>query len=401
MEKLLFNNKKTIGKNLYYCAFVYAITLSFLLASNYVPLISEKGIHRLLYLAVAIILIKIYGIDQYKLKEYVYISIVLLLAVISWRLVRNINILLYVSFILGAKNIEFRNIIKLFFGTVCILLVGTVLISQANIVKDFVYIRDGFHRHSLGISYPTDTAAYIFYLLLAYYYLKFKKLTWRSYVAVFLLDIVIYELTQARNSFILILLTIPVIWIAQRASQKHLVSRGIASFYWAVVPLTAYCTVLLAWLYNGGNKFFKIMDHALSGRLSLSHQAIKKYGFSLFGHHITENGWGGAKGLKNFHNPGFSYFYIDSSYIRLVVIYGVIIGVLIVISMTVIAYRSTLRREYVLAAIIMLISLHCVVEQHLIDFNYNPFLLALLATLPSEIGNTVRNSGGNFNNEKG
>lgn len=394
MDKLLFGNKKVIGERLYYCTFIYAVVLSFLLASNYVPLISEKLIHRLLYIAVAALLAKIYALDGFNLKEIVGTTCVLFVAAISWRLVRNINILLYISFIFAARNVDFQKLIRLFFGTVGILLMGTILISQADIVKDFVYVRDGFHRHSLGIGYPTDTAAYVFYLLLAYYYLAFKNLTWRSYITIFLLDVGLYELTQARNSFLLILLTIPVIWVAKRASQGHLVERGVASFYWVIVPLTAYCTVFLSWLYNDNNKLFRILDHILSGRLSLSHQAIDKYGFSIFGHHIVENGWGGSKGLKNFHNPSFSYFYIDSSYVRLAVIYGLLIGILIVIFMTIIAYQSTLRREYILAAIIMMVSLHCVIEQHLIDFNYNPFILALFATLPSKKGNTLIKPGG-------
>lgn len=380
MGKEIFNNKIIIGERLYYCTFIYAIILTFLLSSDYVPLIPEKGIHRLLYIAVALLIFKIYALDKFELKRVLCKSAILLLAVISWRLVRNINILLYISFIMGADNVKFRQIIKLFFGTVCILLVGTILISQASIIKDFIYVRDKFHRHSLGIGYPTDMAAYVFYLLLAYYYLAFKRLTWRSYILVVLLDVIVYELTQARNSFILILLTIPVIYIARRAQQKHLISRGIASFYWVVVPLTAYSTLLLSWLYKNNSRVFRILDHTLSGRLSLSHQALQKYGFSILGQHVVENGWGGSKGLKNFNRPGFSYFYIDSSYVRLAIIYGLLLGILIVTFMTIIAYRSTLRREYVLAAIIMLISLHCVVEQHLMDLNYNPFLLALFAS---------------------
>lgn len=399
MEITFFKNQDVIGKRLYYCDFVYSIILTFLLASNYVPLISEKGIHRFLYLAVAVLIFKIYVLDKYDLREFICKSIVLLLAVISWRLVRNIDILLYVSFILGAKNVNFRGIVKLFLGTVGILLAGTVLISQASIVKDFVYVRDHFHRHSLGIGYPTDTAAYVFYLLLAYYYLKFRRITWRTYLVVFFLDLLVYKFTQARNSFILILLTIPVIWIAQRAYQGKKISRGVASFYWMIIPLTAYCTLLLSWLYKGSSRIFGILNRALSGRLSLSHQALQKYGISILGQHITENGWGGSKGLKNFYKPGASYFYIDSSYIRLAVIYGILLGILIIILMTIIAYRSTLHREFILAAIIMLISLHSIVEQHLIDFSYNPFLFAFIAMSTINNKKTIHKDGGKQSDE--
>lgn len=400
MKVSLFNNQEGIGKRLYYCTFVYASILSFLLASNYVPMISSKGIHWFIYLAVVALFVKIYALDHYSLKEIIGKSLVLLLAIISWRLARNIDVLLYVSFILGAKNVNFRELIKLFFVTIGILLAGTVIISQANVVKDAIYIRDDFHRHSLGIGYPTDTGAYVFYLLLAYYYLFFKSLTWRSYAAIAFLDVLLYEATQARNSCVLILLTIPVIWIAQRASAGKLISRGIASFYWMIVPLAAYMTLLLAWLYRR-NRPFKILDIALSGRLGLSHKALSKYGISLFGQHVHENGWGGVKGVKNFYKPNFSYFYIDSSYMRLAIIYGLILGILLIACMTIIAYRSTLKREFALAAIIMLVSLHCIVEQHLLDISYDPFLLALLATVPTFNNDkkVINKSGGNHDSK--
>ncbi|WP_283576513.1 hypothetical protein [Limosilactobacillus oris] len=395
----LFDNKVAIGRKIYYCTFIYAVVLSFLQESNYAPLSSGNLIRRLLYIAIALLLVKIYAIDEYKLKDISLKTSIIVLAIISWRLSRSVNILLYIVFILGAKNIDFRRIVQLFFGTVCILLVGTIIISQANIVTDYIYIRNGHYRHSLGISYPTDTAAYVFYLVLAYYYLAFERISWKSYIVIIAIDCFIYELTQARNTFVLILLTIPFIIVAQRANGGYLVSRGIASFYWMFVPLAAYLTVFFAWLYDRSNKLFAVVNHILSGRLELSHQAINKYGFSLLGQHIKEHGWGGVKGFKNFNKSNFSYFYLDSSYIRLAVIYGVIIGILIVVFMTIIAYRSVAHRHFALAAIIMFVSIHCIVEQHLLDFNYDPFLLALLAAFPDNV-KCIHASGGNYEKKR-
>ncbi|MCH3910264.1 MAG: hypothetical protein LKE20_08640 [Limosilactobacillus oris] len=394
MGKSLFDNKLDIGRGIFYCSFICAVVLSFILGSNYVPLISGKVVHWMLYIVIATVLVKIYAIDENSLKDTCLKTAIILVAVVSWRLVKNVNVLLYIVFILGAKDIDFRKIVQLFFGVIGILLVGTIIISQASIVTDYIYIRDGHDRHSLGISYPTDMAAYVFYLLLAYYYLAFDKITWKSYLGVIVIDFIVYELTQARNTAILIMVTIPVILIAKRASRGYLVSRGIASFYWMITPLAAYCTALLAYLYNKNSRLLVLANRALSGRLELSHRAIDKYGFSLFGQHVKENGWGGVKGFKNFHNPNFSYFYIDSSYMRLAVIYGMVIAIIIITFMTIIAYRSTARREFTLAAIIMLVSIHCIVEQHLLDLNYDPFLLALFASFPNNL-KSIHIPGGN------
>ena len=382
MGTLTSNQRVIVGKRLYYCTFVYAVVLSFLISSNFNPILSSKALHRFLYLAVLLLAVKIFGIDQVDRKEWLTKAAIYLLALISWRLAKNVDLLLYISLILAAKQVDFRQLVKLYFGTVGILLLGTVLISLANIIRDVVYIRDGFHRHSLGIIYPTDMAAYVFYLILAYYYLMFDSLTWRSFTIITLLDIAVYWQTQARNSFILILFTIPVIWVAQRAYRGKKVSRAIASYYWMVAPLLAYGTLLLSWLYTSSNGLLRAVNKLLSNRLLLSNQAIDKYGVTLFGQHLVEHGYGGIAGLKQFYNPQAKYFYLDSSYVRLAVIYGLIIGVLLVVFMTVIAYRSTSRHEFILAAVILLISIHCIVEQHLFDISYDPFLISLIAVSP-------------------
>lgn len=74
-----------------------------------------------------------------------------------------------------------------------------------------------------------------------------------------------------------------------------------------------------------------------------------------------------------------NYFFIDSSFIRLAIIYGLVIGVFVIIVMLLIGMRSISTRGFCLAAIILLLGISCMVEQHLLDISYNPFLIALLA----------------------
>ena len=47
--------------------------------------------------------------------------------------------------------------------------------------------------------------------------------------------------------------------------------------------------------------------------------------------------------------------------------------------MLLIGMRSISTRGFCLAAIILLLGISCMVEQHLLDISYNPFLIALLA----------------------
>ena len=75
-----------------------------------------------------------------------------------------------------------------------------------------------------------------------------------------------------------------------------------------------------------------------------------------------------------------NYFFIDSSYIRMFLLWGLLAFILIIVYMTYIAMRSIFRRTFVLAAIILIASLNFMFEPDIIKIIYDPFLLALFAT---------------------
>lgn len=380
-------DREYIGKYLYYTSFIIAIFLSFIATTSFAPIISPNLMNRLSYLVEGLLLLKIYFLDSFSLKQFSLKSVILLIALISWRQTLYVGLLLFVTFILAAKGIDFRNLIKLYFSIDCILLVYMIVMSQTGIVSDMVYRRHGFARHSLGLNYPTDLAAHVFYLVLAYIYLNFRKLNIISYFGFIITSVIVYLLTQARTDAALIILSIPIIFIAQKAFTGSKPHKIIASFYWTIPILSAYLAVFASYFYDSSNKFLRLLNKLISTRLELSKKAIDHNGFTFFGQRVVEHGWGGEVGH---HFPqSFHYFYIDSSYIRLVVIYGIVIGVVILAVMTIIAFTSTKKQGYCLAAIILLIAIHSIIEQHLFEISFNPFLFALLSNnvyLSSNLG---------------
>ena len=377
-----FQNVTISGRKIYYFAFLYYYVISFLRFTTFTPVISINLLSRLSYLAVLLLLVKIYVFDELKLKKLLVYSIIILLAFISWRHTQAVDILAYTLFVLGAKGVDFRVIINYFFKIGIIMLLLTIIYSQIGVIRDSVYIRDHFSRHSLGINYPTDFAAHVCSLIFAYFYLYFKQVSWRSYLSIIVISIALYLLTQARLDVIVSLLTIPVMVIAKRAYAGKALSRDIASFYWIAAPVLSYVTVISAIFYNSNNYIFQIANKLVSKRLEISHLAFNKYGISLFGKRVIEHGFGGNQGFKQFYRSGMEagYFYIDSSFIRLAIIYGLIMMLFVIIVMTLIVMRSTGVHGYCLAGIMLLLTFNCIIEQHILDISYNPFLIALLAS---------------------
>ena len=73
------------------------------------------------------------------------------------------------------------------------------------------------------------------------------------------------------------------------------------------------------------------------------------------------------------------YFYIDCSYIKMLVCYGLVVSILIWIAYTLLGHRAIRANEIYLIWVIGVIGLHCTMEHHLMEIAYNPFLLAVFA----------------------
>lgn len=285
-----------------------------------------------------------------------------------------------VAYILAAKNVNFDKIVKRYFDVNFIMLIGVSLYSLLGIIRNLNFERNGIIRQSLGIDYPTDLAAYILYMTLAYCFLKYDHLKWYHYGAIVLLSFGLNLVTNARLDVYALLLAIVILIIAKRAQNpKNLVSRISISYFWALSLILPYAYFLLTYYYDPQNSIFQKLNDLLSGRLLYGHVALTKYGITLFGQHVVEQGWGGVHGLHVFKTAQFKYFFIDSTFIRLFVIYGAVLGTFIIAILVIISFRETLRRNYVFPAIVLIITISSLIDQHLLEITFNPFLLAFLA----------------------
>ena len=372
-------NLELDGQILYEVAFAFYFVIAFLQTSTYTSYFPGNLLHQIAFIPLAIVLFKIIFFDSNTVKKITVNLLFLAILFITWRTSGEFILFPMGIFILGARNVDFKKIIYLYLVLGTILLSFIFFTSLIGLTKNLIFHR-GIHtlRRAFGIIYPTDFAAHILYLVLAYCYLYFNKLSWKSYTVFVLLAIFLIKFCDARLNAYALILVIPVMMIGQRAQKGYIVSRAIAIFYWVLPVLAAYITVLLSYLYAPSHQLLEKMNGLLSGRLFYSHEAIKKYGFSLLGQHIHENGYGAADGIKK-TIIGNNYFYIDSAFVRLVIISGIIMALLIVITMTIISYRSIQRANFALASIIVIITISAVVEQRLLDFGYNPFLIAIFA----------------------
>lgn len=376
-------NYQMKGSQIYFLAFIIYFLPTFLIDTTFSVTFGDHWLRLLSYISLPMLLFKILILDGWKKKQLFLIFVVLVIGLISWRVAQDSQLLMIIPFVIGAKNVRLRDIMSWYVYLCGTLMLSVAVFSLLGIIPHLIFYSDTRPtRYSLGMNYPSEIAAHSLYLMLAYCYLRFGKLKWFDYLIILVNGVACMLITNTRLDFIATVIVIPIMIIAQRAFKGYRWSQAFASFWWMAVPILSLVTIFSSYFFNPSNPIFYKANSLASGRLALGYEAFHKCQVSLFGNNIVERSFVGTKGLKlarGVNEVGKQYFYIDSSYMRMLLLWGVLMFILIVFCLTFIAIRSTVHRTFIMSAIILVASLNFMFEPNIIKIIYDPFLLALLA----------------------
>lgn len=382
--KQIFNYQIS-GSQIYLATLAVYLVFAFLQNTTFEDYIGGHFYNIISYLAFGVLILKIVFYDHYHLIANLFIISGFLFSIIVWRNSGANLILVMIAFILAAKNISFDDIVKTYFNVNFWLLVVVIACSLLGVINNLSFVAQGRGtRYALGVIYPTDFAARILYLMLADAYLNFRNLNTTRYLVYALIALACKQVTDARLNFYCMLLLIIVSAIAQVAEQnyqlqQHDWTNSIVYTYWTFTPILSAIAIFGTYFYDPTNNIYSKIDGMLSGRLTFGSMALQRYSVNLFGTKIKEHGYG--NNMKLFHQGINSYFFIDSSYMRLLIIFGLIALVVFIGISMFISIKNTLYGYYALPTILLIVAFSSVVEQHFMELTYNPFLLAFISTI--------------------
>ncbi len=390
---MTLRSKITLDKKMVFLiGFSLYLIQSFLQTTMYIKVIPSTIFRLIRLVSIALVMMKIMT-DKYSINQLAIIFITLIL--FGFSLIESTySILLeYTILIIGAKDISFNRIVKVFFKVELILLIITIISSNIGIIEDLVYIRskNNKYRHSFGVGYPTDFVAHIFFLCLAYVYIKGKNIKWYNNIIICLIAIVTYYFCDTRLDSILIF----VITIISLLYKYNKINFKNVFVKYGLVFAFLICEVVSIYLsinYDSTNEVYVQMNKLLSSRLRIGNMMYNDYGVNLFGQYIDDHGAGGSVVFQY-----DEYNYIDCSYLRILLKYGLLISIIITIINIFMAKKLYKTQNYYLLLLSLLISVNSMIAQHYIDFSYNFLLLVYLSKLDDNI-NTISES--KDNNEK-
>lgn len=371
-----FYQIKQQRSNLYLACLAAFICLMTIKLSYFVPtVLTMRTIYFFVKCLAAIITLKFIILDDFSAKIKLLVTGIIIIFYFLAKKSLDSNIFYYAVLLIGAADVDFDKILKTYLLTVSISVFFILFSCLTQMIPEQIVARSSqlhISRLSLGFLTPTDLAARCFYLMAAYY--AWRELLLKNWekVVFLLFTLLIFTLTNARLDLLMMLL----LWfIGFKPSWfKNLITklefRGLA----ILTAIYICLNVSLAYFYDPYNSWFRILDRLLSSRLSLGNIALHQHGVPWFGQYVAEHSNGGLRVPTN-------YFYVDSSYIRLLVISGVIITIIVLTIIFYLLWKFCQTKSYGLLAFLLLTLLSSAIDQHLVEVSYNIVLLAAFATV--------------------
>lgn len=283
-------------------------------------------------------------------------------------------------FAVGARGVPFRKIVKTYLAATLPLLLVTMALSLSGAIENLVYLRRGVERYAFGICYPTDFCAHVFFLTACAVWLRAGKQRWIEIAMLPALAAFCMVFCEARNTVLcLCLLTAGLVYCKLRRSfaakkgREYRMNGAVSALLAAAAPLLAAGMIALTLAYTPDSPWMQKLDAVFATRLSLGREAFDSYPVPMLAQLVY------MRGLGSTHEYEGAYFWLDSSYINVLLRLGLPVLLLALGVLVYCALRQRKLGAWERLGLLAVIALQCTVEHHLIELAYHPFLLLALA----------------------
>ena len=290
------------------------------------------------------------------------------------------GIITIICFIISAYGIPMGKIVKVYASISLAIIVITVISAWTGIVEDITWtvnwnnlVRSA-QRHGMGFIYPTDFVSCVFYCLSAWLYLG-QKHAFRLYRLLIIIGIAVltycYCLTRLDSGCILIL---GLVYIYLCKNRGKMISKWAQMICLLSVPLCACISIWATCAYDASVPGWAHLNSVLSNRLYYGQLGIERYGFSMFGQDVVMRGLS----VLSADNQA-EYFYLDCSYINILLRYGFVCLVMVCCMFVYQGIRSVKANNQAALILVSVVAINSIVGQHLFDGFSNIFAFTVLA----------------------
>ena len=371
-------NNRFISEKIYlFTLFIWVVVASLVTTTYFVRLDGFLSLYRLLlYFTIIMLLIK--ELMNFPKTLYYFrfhwqqLLIVTAFFIAMFIVAKNrdglldINVLLLVF---SARDIDFRKLLGTFSVATFLVLCLTIYASQKGMIANMFMNADGGYRFSLGFNYVSFASQRLFFALCTYLMFRGKRISYPELLVLLLATIYMYQQTSTSSPFYLSILILTYALLSIKIFKKEFIignfwSKALAQYGFIV----ALAVILYFCFYSSGN-LFHLVDQFTHNRLRLSVDGFRNFGVSWLGQPIS------FTTLDMFGNFTSNYNYIDSSFVQLLVIDGLIVSAFMLFALTkVMKYFISIQKDIVLACLGIMI-IHGMFDPQMLVLRYSPLIL--------------------------
>lgn len=319
--------------------------------------------HVVEYIVLFLLLIQCVFYQQYSWRQLICLAVLavpILPASIVSKDLRFATLLLLIA---ASKNTEFDEIVRCTYYMLLCMIPLIILLCFMGVLPDHTtsaLYRGVKTRYSLGFSLPNRLGFRIFQLFSCHFYLRRKDFRFRDWIYGIAAILFIYLVPNFLTSCYCIGLLLALA-LVDRMMEKYGVRM--LSFYRNALIFIALLSngmsLFLTW--NGAKHgIWAYVDGWISYRFSFCHEALLKYGISLFGKNIA----------------GSSDMLLDNGYVTILLRFGVAVYLFISISLLIQLVYSK-KRDSALFLLLVVLAVDGISQEIIFRASYNVFLLAL------------------------
>ena len=374
----IVTNNRFISERIYlFTLFIWVVVASLVTTTYFIRLEGFLSLYRvLLYFTIVMILIKEF-ITLSRTLHYFRFHWKQLLAALAFIIsmfivaknrdgLLDINVLLLVF---SARDIDFRKLLGTFSFATFLVLVLTIYASNKGVISNMFMRADGGYRFSLGFNYVSFASQRLFFALCSYLMFRGKKISYIELLALLSATIYMYQQTSTSSPFYLSILILAYALFSLKIIKKGFI---IENFWMKTIAKYGFVFALFITLYfcfYSSGSLFHLVDQFTHNRLRLSVEGFQNFGVLLFGQRIS------FSTLDLFGNFTSNYNFIDSSFVQLLVIDGLIVSVFMLFALTkVMRYFVSIRKDIVLACLGVMI-IHGMFDPQMLVLRYSPLIL--------------------------
>ena len=277
-------------------------------------------------------------------------------------------------FIFSARNVDVKKIVNtalyisiFVLGFVSICSLAGLIDNQVSI--DYITERE---RYFLGFTYVLFPAA-IWSNITCLWMAKRKDFfTWKEVLFFFILNQVLFEYTNARLVYYVVIIRLLAVVIIKTRLKKIFYTSFIKDMLIGIIPLICFFSFYITMNYNPMDTYQYLINFILEGRLELGQDALITYGWPMFGADIQ---WVGNGLDENGLKPVGVYNYVDCAYIHFLLEYGVCAFVLFMISIMMFMRKMKQENDIIMMVVFATIAIHSMIDDATITLHYNTCLL--------------------------